>query len=45
MSGNQWYVGPGDRPHDHQLTNTAVEGCNGVVPKDVFRAVYSDLGH
>ena len=43
--GHQWYVDPATGLTIVIFTNTAVEGCNGVVPKDVFRAVYSDPGH
>lgn len=42
--GNQWYVDPATGLTIVSFTNTAVEGCNGAFPKDVFRTVYSDLG-
>ena len=42
--GHQWYVDPATGLTIVIFTNTAVEGCNGAFPKDVFRAVYADLG-
>lgn len=41
--GNQWYVDPASGLSIVIFTNTAVEGCNGAFPKDVFRAIYADL--
>lgn len=41
--GNQWYVDPASGLTIVIFTNTAIEGCNGAFPKDVFRAVYADL--
>lgn len=42
--GHQWYVDPASGLSIVIFTNTALEGCIGAFPKDIFRAVYSDLG-
>jgi len=42
--GHQWYVDPASGLSIVIFTNTAVEGCNGAFPNDVFRALYADLG-
>ncbi|MCM5555681.1 beta-lactamase family protein [Pleomorphomonas sp. NRKKF1] len=42
--GHQWYVDPATGLTIVSFTNTAIEGCNGAFPKDIFRAVYADLG-
>lgn len=41
--GNQWYVDPASGLTIVIFTNTAVEGCNGALPNNIFRAVYADL--
>lgn len=42
--GHQWYVDPASGLTILIFTNTALEGCIGAFPKDVFQAVYADLG-
>lgn len=42
--GHQWYVDPASRLTLVIFTNTAIEGCVGAFPKDVFQAAYADLG-
>lgn len=42
--GHQWYVDPAAGLSIVIFTNTALEGCIGEFPKEVFRAVYADLG-
>jgi CubicO group peptidase (beta-lactamase class C family) len=41
--GHQWYVDPATGLTIVIFTNTALEGCVGAFPKDIFRAVYADL--
>ena len=41
--GHQWYVDPATGLSIAIFTNTALEGCTGAFPKDVFHAVYADL--
>jgi len=42
--GHQWYVDPAIGLSIVIFTNTALEGCTGAFPKDVFQAVYAGLG-
>ncbi|PIP00819.1 serine hydrolase domain-containing protein [Pleomorphomonas carboxyditropha] len=42
--GHQWYVDPATGLTIVIFTNTALEGCTGAFPKDVFQAVYAALG-
>jgi CubicO group peptidase (beta-lactamase class C family) len=39
--GHQWLVDPVQRLTVVSFTNTAVEGCMGAFPDDIFRAVYN----
>lgn len=42
--GHQWYVDPASGLTIVIFTNTAIEGCVGAFPKDIFQAAYADLG-
>lgn len=42
--GHQWYADPATGLSIVIFTNTALEGCTGAFPKDIFQAVYADLG-
>ncbi len=42
--GHQWYVDPATGLTIVIFTNTALEGCIGAFPKDIFQAIYADLG-
>jgi CubicO group peptidase (beta-lactamase class C family) len=41
--GHSWLVDHANELTIVSMTNTALEGCTGVYPKDLIRAVYADL--
>lgn len=41
--GHSWLVDPANGLTIVSMSNTALEGCTGQYPKDLIRAVYSDL--
>lgn len=40
--GNRWFIDPDSRTVGVIMTNTAIEGCNGAFPEEIWRAVFSD---